>query len=36
MPENTRHTKKYPKYPEIPGTKKDTQKYLILYFDTPT
>ena len=36
MPENTRHTRKYPKYPEIPESKKDTRKYPIVYFDTPT
>ena len=24
------------KYPEIPESKKDTRKYLIVYFDTPT
>ena len=31
--ENTRHTQKYPKYPE---RKKDTRKYPIVFFDTPT
>ena len=31
-----RNTQKYPTYPEIPEIKKDTQKYPILYFDTPT
>ena len=36
IPENTRHTRKYPKYPEIPESKKDTRKYPIVYFDTPT
>ena len=34
--ENTRHTWKYPKYPEIPESKKDTWKYPIVFFDTPT
>ena len=34
--ENTRHTRKYPKDPEIPESKKDTRKYPIVYFDTPT
>ena len=33
---NTRHTQKYPKYLEIPESKKDTQKYPIVYFNTPT
>ena len=36
IPENTRHTRKYPKYPEIPEIKKGTQKYPIIYFNTPT
>ena len=36
IPENTRHTRKYPKYPEIPESKKDTRKYPIVFFDTPT
>ena len=36
MPKNTRHTRKYPKYPEIPESKKDTRKYPIANFDTPT
>ena len=31
-----RITRKYPTYPEIPGNKKDTRIYLIVYFDTPT
>ena len=31
-----RNTRKYPTYPEIPGNKKDTRIYLIVYFDTPT
>ena len=31
--ENTRHTRKYPKIPE---SKKDTQQYPIVFFDTPT
>ena len=34
--ENTQHTRKYLKYPEIPESKKDTRKYPIVYFDTPT
>ena len=34
-PGNTRHTRKYPKYPEIPENKRDTRKYPIVYFDTP-
>ena len=34
--ENTRHTRKYPKYLEIPESKKDTQKYSIVFSDTPT
>ena len=36
MPENTRHIRKYPKYPEIPERKQDTRKYPIIFFDTPT
>ena len=36
MHENTRHTRKYQKYPELPESKKDTWKYPIIYFDTPT
>ena len=35
-PRNTRHTRKYPKYPEKPESKKDTKKYPIVFFDTPT
>ena len=35
-PGNTRHTRKYPKYPEKPESKKDTRKYPIVNFDTPT
>ena len=31
-----RNTQKYPTYPEIPESKKDTRKYPIVYFDTPT
>ena len=31
-----RNTQKYPTYLEIPESKKDTRKYLIVYFDTPT
>ena len=31
-----RNARKYPTYPEIPGNKKDTRIYLIVYFDTPT
>ena len=31
-----RNTRKYPTYTEIPESKKDTQKYPIIYFDTPT
>ena len=31
-----RNTRKYPTYPEIPESKKDTRKYPIVYFDTPT
>ena len=31
-----RITRKYPKYPEIPESKKDTRKYPIVFFDTPT
>ena len=30
------YTRKYPTYPEIPESKKDTRKYPIVYFDTPT
>ena len=38
-PRNTRKyrpTRKNLKYPEIPESKKDTQKYPIVFFDTPT
>ena len=31
-----RNTRKYPTYPEIPESKKDTRKYPIVFFDTPT
>ena len=31
-----RNTRKYPTYLEIPKSKKDTQKYPIIIFDTPT
>ena len=31
-----RNTQKYPTYPEIPERKKDTRKYPIVIFDTPT
>ena len=31
-----RNTRKYLKYPEIPERKKDTRKYPIVFFDTPT
>ena len=31
-----RNTQKYPIYPEIPQSKKNTRKYLMEYFDTPT
>ena len=31
-----RNTRKYPTYPEISESKKDTRKYPIVYFDTPT
>ena len=31
--ENIRYTQKYP---EIPDSKKDTRKYPIIYFNTPT
>ena len=29
------NTRKYPTYPEIPESKKDTWKYLIIYFNNP-
>ena len=35
-PRNTRKYPTYPEIPEIPKSKKDTQKYPIVYFDTPT
>ena len=38
-PRNTRKYPTYPEIPEIPGNtrkKKDTQKYPIVFFDTPT
>ena len=31
-----RNNRKYPTYPEIPESKKYTQKYLIVYFGNPT
>ena len=31
-----RNPRKYPTYPEIPERKKDTQKYPIVFFDSPT
>ena len=31
-----RNTRTYPTYPKIPESQKDTWKYLIVYFDTPT
>ena len=31
-----RNTQKYLTYPEIPESKKDTRKYPIVFFDTPT
>ena len=31
-----RNTRKYPTYPEIPKSKKDTRKYPIVFFGTPT
>ena len=31
-----RNTRKYPTYPKIPKSKKDTRKYPIVFFDTPT
>ena len=31
-----RYTRKYPTYPEIPENKRDTRKYPIVYFNTPT
>ena len=35
-PRNTQKYPTYPKIPEIPERKKDTRKYLIVFFDTPT
>ena len=38
-PRNTRKYPTYPEIPEIPGNtrkKKDTRKYPIVFFDTPT
>ena len=38
-PRNTQKYPTYPKYPkylEIPESKRDTQKYPIVFFDTPT
>ena len=29
-------TQKYPKIPDIPGNTRNTRKYPIVYFDTPT
>ena len=41
--DDIQYTKKYPgipgntqEYPEILDSKKDTQKYLVIYFNTPT
>ena len=31
-----KNTRKYPTYQKIPESKKDTRKYPIVYFDTPT
>ena len=31
-----RNTRKYPRYLEIPESKKGTRKYPIVFFDTPT
>ena len=36
IPETPGNTRKYPTYPEIPESKKDTRKYLIVYFYTLT
>ena len=36
IPDIPGNTRKYPKYPEIPERKKDTRKYRIVFFDTPT
>ena len=35
-PRNTQKYLTYPKYLELPKSKKDTRKYPIVYFDTPT
>ena len=35
-PRNTRKYPTYPEIPEIPERKKDTRKYPIVFFDTPT
>ena len=35
-PRNTRKYPTYPEIPEIPESKKDTWKYPIVYFNTPT
>ena len=35
-PRNTRKYPTYPEIPEIPESKKDTRKYPIVFFDTPT
>ena len=35
-PRNTRKYLTYPVIPEIPESKKDTRKYPIVFFDTPT
>ena len=35
-PRNTRKYPTYPRYPGIPESKKGTQKYPIVFFDTPT
>ena len=31
-----KNTRKYPKYPDIPESKKDTRTYPIVFFGTPT
>ena len=35
-PRNTRKYPTYPEIPEVPERKKDTRKYPIVFFDTPT
>ena len=35
-PRNTRKYPTYPEIPEIPERKKDTRKYPIVFFNTPT